>query len=64
MNSQNFSVESALNPAAIDAIIRKARRERAEVMRESMGELTATFMRWVASFRPIRARAGHKGVWA
>jgi hypothetical protein len=64
MNSQDNRADSALNHTAIDAVIRKARADRAEAMRESMGELSLAFKRWVASFRPIRERAPHKGIWA
>lgn len=64
MNTDHNRADSTLTPAAIDAIIRKARADRAEVMREQLGELGASFRRLVATFRPIRARTPHKGVWA
>jgi hypothetical protein len=64
MNTENNTAASPLTAAAIDAVIRKARADRAEVMRESVGEMSVAFKRWVASFRPIRERTPHKGVWA
>ncbi len=64
MNTDQNQADSALTPAAIDAIIRKARTDRAAVMHQSMCELSVSFKRWVASFRPIRERAPGKGIWA
>lgn len=64
MTFEHNSADSTLTPAAIDAIIRRARAERAEVMRESLGELCASFKRWLAGFRPIREREPHRGALA
>lgn len=62
--TENLWAQSAITPSRIDALIRKARAERAEAMRVSLSELPANFKRWIANFRPIRERAPHKGAWA
>lgn len=64
MNNENIWAISDIRPAEIEAIIRKARAERAANMRQSLGEFSAAFKRWIASFRPIRQRVPQKGALA
>lgn len=64
MATENILAVSDIRPAEIEAIIRKARAERAANMRETLGRFTAAFKRWVASFRPIRQRVPQKGALA
>jgi hypothetical protein len=54
----------AITPAQIDAIIRRARAERADAIRAAAIEFPGLLKRLVAGFRPIRQRLPHKGVWA
>ncbi len=64
MKTQDRFPTAAITPSAIEAIVRNARAERAEVMRVALLELGASFRRLVAAFRPIRARAPRNGAWA
>jgi hypothetical protein len=64
MNTQNNRSESDISAAAIDAVIRQARDERAQAMRAAAVEFPALLKRLLSGFRPIRARTPHKGVWA
>jgi hypothetical protein len=64
MHTETVWIENAITPAAIDAIVRKARADRAQVMRAVMVEFAASLKRLVAGFRPIRERVPHKGALA
>jgi hypothetical protein len=64
MNNENNRAQSDITPAAIDAVIRQARSERAQAMRAAAVEFPALLKRMLSGFRPIRARTPHKGVWA
>lgn len=54
MNTENTWAVGPITPATIDAIMRQARVERAEVMRAELAALPAKVMRLVGYFRPIR----------
>lgn len=58
MNTENFWANASITPADIEAVVRKARADRAEVMRETLAELPALVKRLLASVRPNRARQG------
>ena len=64
MKTENNRVQSDITPAAIDAVIRQARNERAQAMRAAAVEFPALLKRVLSGFRPIRARIPHNGVWA
>ncbi len=64
MNTDETWAHADITPSTIEAIVRQARAERAEVMRASLAELPALIKRAVINFRPIRERALHKGALA
>jgi hypothetical protein len=64
MNTPNDWPIASVTPAIIDAAIRKARHERAEVMRATAVRLPAYFRRLAARLRPNRQRLPQSGAWA
>ncbi|MFA6268129.1 MAG: hypothetical protein WC670_20715 [Pseudolabrys sp.] len=54
----NVAANSAITPAEIDRVVRRARADRAEVMRAGAGELAATIKRFFAGFRAEAPRKG------
>ena len=64
MNTENRWADAAVTHASIDAIVRRARAERAEAMRAAMAELPALFKRLAAAILPNRQRLPQTGAWA
>jgi hypothetical protein len=64
MNTENPWAIASITPASIEAIVRRARVERAEVTRAAIAGIPAMLMRLVAYFRPIRERVPHTRAWA
>jgi len=56
MTTENLWANAAITPAGIDAILRRARAERAEAMRAELAALPGLLKRLIAYFRPIRQR--------
>jgi hypothetical protein len=64
MNTQNDWPIAAISPSIIDAAVRKARQDRAEVMRATLAGFPAAFKRLVAQLRPNKQRLPQTGAWA
>lgn len=64
MNTENPWAIASITPSAIEAVVRQARSERAEVMRAAIVGIPAMLGRLVAYFRPIRERVPHTRAWA
>lgn len=56
MTTENHWANASISPASIDAIVRRARAERAEAMRAELAALPGLLKRLIAYFRPIRQR--------
>lgn len=54
MNTENLWATASITPAGIEAVVRKARADRAEVMRETLAELPALVKRLIATLRSTR----------
>lgn len=60
MTTENLWAHASITPAAIEAVVRKARAERAEATRQMLAGLPAALMQLVAHIRPSRQRVPHK----
>lgn len=54
MTTENLWANAAITPAGIEAVVRKARADRAEVMRATLAELPGLVKRLIAQLRPNR----------
>ncbi len=64
MNTENRWAISSISPASIEAILRQARADRAQVMRQELAELPALFRRLVAYVRANGWHFPHAGARA
>ena len=64
MKTENTWDAASISPAAIEAIVRQARIERAQVMRAELVALPAKVKRLIANFRPVRQRKPQTSAYA
>ena len=62
MKTENNWPHASISPAGIEAIVRRARAERAEAMRAELAALPAVLKRLLAHIRPTRHRVPQAGI--
>lgn len=64
MNTEELFPIAAISPSAIEALVRQARADRAEVMRAALVQVPGLFRRFLAHMRPSRHQLPQSGAWA